>query len=450
MRALTILAVAGVSLSVHSIALGADVPLSVLNGGPSSDSIPTANQDPVALIVSPREIVNAGIPTNLPIGDLNGNSLLVQDASDPTGSGVRNRSRAVMAVFDVNNANPPLLQVQANLGFDPTVDDSYFVFLSADDAATIDTMGELDAFIASVGADYVKILLDQTGFTAGSGVGGEFTDSDLSDVNLNAGGLVFRASDLLTIDPGASGPSGGSAGAALNFEVGIVVLSDGAGPNPDVPTEYFCVRTDPERVVPIEARLPGENQRFVIEASMPLITDGGEMVSLSDTNPAALTGTAFRMRLSGTGPIETLESFLLNRLSTPRTISSVEVTGEKQDRLILTLDAPLASPDDVDIVLDSTIGFSPSFTTNSIYSFAGENTNSSAATFVAINRPAACPGNGIDADVNDDKVIDFADLNAVLSSFGQAGSHPGDVNNDDVVDFADLNAVLSAFGMSCE
>lgn len=58
---------------------------------------------------------------------------------------------------------------------------------------------------------------------------------------------------------------------------------------------------------------------------------------------------------------------------------------------------------------------------------------------------APCPG-----DANEDRLVDFADLNIVLSEFGQ--SQPwfeGDVNADGVVDFRDLNIVLSAFGTPC-
>lgn len=55
------------------------------------------------------------------------------------------------------------------------------------------------------------------------------------------------------------------------------------------------------------------------------------------------------------------------------------------------------------------------------------------------------------ADLNNDGAINFGDLNAVLSTFGQfsAGGAmlPGDVNLDGAVNFADLNAVLSQFGM---
>ncbi|TVQ63899.1 MAG: hypothetical protein EA379_03160 [Phycisphaerales bacterium] len=57
-----------------------------------------------------------------------------------------------------------------------------------------------------------------------------------------------------------------------------------------------------------------------------------------------------------------------------------------------------------------------------------------------------CPG-----DTNGDNVVDFADLSAVLSDFGQTGvGIPGDVNGDGEVDFADLSIVLGAFGTVCD
>ncbi|MGP1309472.1 MAG: choice-of-anchor Q domain-containing protein [Phycisphaerales bacterium] len=53
-------------------------------------------------------------------------------------------------------------------------------------------------------------------------------------------------------------------------------------------------------------------------------------------------------------------------------------------------------------------------------------------------------------DTNGDNVVNFADLNAVLSGFGQTGAGlPGDVTGDDAVNFADLNTVLSEFGNEC-
>ena len=51
------------------------------------------------------------------------------------------------------------------------------------------------------------------------------------------------------------------------------------------------------------------------------------------------------------------------------------------------------------------------------------------------------------ADVNADGLVNFADLNIVLTSFGQSGANiPGDTNGDGVINFIDLNAVLTAFG----
>jgi hypothetical protein len=59
--------------------------------------------------------------------------------------------------------------------------------------------------------------------------------------------------------------------------------------------------------------------------------------------------------------------------------------------------------------------------------------------------PVPCVG-----DTNGDNVVNFVDLNAVLSAFGQSGPGlTGDVDGDGDVDFADLNAVLSAFGNEC-
>lgn len=61
-------------------------------------------------------------------------------------------------------------------------------------------------------------------------------------------------------------------------------------------------------------------------------------------------------------------------------------------------------------------------------------------------RPA-CPG-----DATRNGAVNFADLNEVLSAFGQIGGGnaiPADVNGDGVVNFTDLNAVLSAFGTAC-
>lgn len=65
--------------------------------------------------------------------------------------------------------------------------------------------------------------------------------------------------------------------------------------------------------------------------------------------------------------------------------------------------------------------------------------------FARPSRFLFCPG-----DTNGDAVVNFADLNNVLSDFGQTGvGLAGDVNGDEVVNFADLNLVLSFFGTNC-
>jgi hypothetical protein len=56
-----------------------------------------------------------------------------------------------------------------------------------------------------------------------------------------------------------------------------------------------------------------------------------------------------------------------------------------------------------------------------------------------------CPG-----DTNGDNLVNFTDLNTVLSEFGQSGMGlPGDVDGNGVVNFADLNLILSNFGAQC-
>lgn len=53
-------------------------------------------------------------------------------------------------------------------------------------------------------------------------------------------------------------------------------------------------------------------------------------------------------------------------------------------------------------------------------------------------------------DATGDRVVNFADLNVVLSNFGAIGvGLPGDLNGDGAVNFGDLNLVLSNFGVSC-
>ena len=59
--------------------------------------------------------------------------------------------------------------------------------------------------------------------------------------------------------------------------------------------------------------------------------------------------------------------------------------------------------------------------------------------------PTGCVG-----DATGDGLVNFADLNLLLSCYGQTGeAMPADLNSDGVVNFQDLNILLSNFGASC-
>jgi hypothetical protein len=77
---------------------------------------------------------------------------------------------------------------------------------------------------------------------------------------------------------------------------------------------------------------------------------------------------------------------------------------------------------------------------------APSDTTSSYAWDVTLTVSTPCSG-----DTNGDQLVDFADLNVLLTNFGMTGfGIQGDLNFDDVVDFLDLNEVLSSFGDVCE
>ena len=63
---------------------------------------------------------------------------------------------------------------------------------------------------------------------------------------------------------------------------------------------------------------------------------------------------------------------------------------------------------------------------------------------LAANILFACAG----ADLNDDGVVDTADLGILIGQFGTAGP-AADINGDGVVDTADLGLLIGAFGAVC-
>lgn len=69
----------------------------------------------------------------------------------------------------------------------------------------------------------------------------------------------------------------------------------------------------------------------------------------------------------------------------------------------------------------------------------------SASMIASVLVASDCPG-----DANGDGLVNFIDLNHVLSDFGMtAPGLTGDVDNDGDCDFVDLNIVLSNFGVTC-
>ncbi|MGP1308664.1 MAG: beta strand repeat-containing protein [Phycisphaerales bacterium] len=76
---------------------------------------------------------------------------------------------------------------------------------------------------------------------------------------------------------------------------------------------------------------------------------------------------------------------------------------------------------------------------------AGADFFSTGATITVSPAVDECEG-----DTNGDNLVNFTDLNTVLSSFGMQGAGlAGDVNGDDIINFQDLNIVLSNFGAAC-
>jgi hypothetical protein len=90
------------------------------------------------------------------------------------------------------------------------------------------------------------------------------------------------------------------------------------------------------------------------------------------------------------------------------------------------------------------------------FAFESENNAFGANAQLRINDVTlTCDAPSCAADFNLDDIVDFADLNTVLTNFGIVGILPpeyflGNANGDGAVDFADLNAVLSAFGTTCD
>lgn len=76
---------------------------------------------------------------------------------------------------------------------------------------------------------------------------------------------------------------------------------------------------------------------------------------------------------------------------------------------------------------------------------SGDDPDATGAYGYVFLMPAPCLG-----DANFDRVINAADLGAVLAQYGQSGPLSGDLNFDGAVDFSDFMIVLSRYGAYCE
>ncbi len=105
-------------------------------------------------------------------------------------------------------------------------------------------------------------------------------------------------------------------------------------------------------------------------------------------------------------------------------------------------------------VVDETTGLAIGIHTHAGCSSSGGSNQGTAIEHPNFQAALAAPRGvctlGLFADANGDRVVNFVDLNLVLSNFGQSGTGvPGDVNRDGQVNFADLNAVLNNWEESC-
>lgn len=154
---------------------------------------------------------------------------------------------------------------------------------------------------------------------------------------------------------------------------------------------------------------------------------GGEVMQVSFLSAAAVTGAGpvpgFTVGVSGTGAWHTHLGFLLQQGASPTLDNGVYLLelelygtapGVGASRPLFMLFRRNASQADLD----------------------------AAAAYVAANllNPAV-PG-----DANGDGLVNFTDLNIVVSDFNASGANlPGDLDDDGDVDFSDLNLVLSNF-----
>ncbi len=380
--AATVLA-AGVTASVAG---AAGQTLAQLNGGPSAQTIPTANNEAALTLRYPRELVNASVTgPNVPLpANLNNNGLSIEQSGSTT-TGIRWRSRSVLQTINFNsNAE---FAIVGNPAFDGDASESYIAFLPWSTASTITTLAELEAVVgagsangASPGTAYVKYLLSNAAF-------GPLADGDVEAADFNTGnGVALTLGQLDAATPNG----GGAVGDWENFEVAIIVIEDVAGGNQttDLVSEWICVRNPNQQVFPSAAATTvngsGEITAITIATNLQLIDD-------DTANPAhtgAIAGTDIRIRPGGVGAVSQFNAFLAT-LTGPPVIGAISVTGASDSDFNKIITIPFTTPvvaADAATVQNSTIGFGSS---SNIFGVSGETPSANVSTYQALGEAQA-------------------------------------------------------------
>lgn len=174
--------------------------------------------------------------------------------------------------------------------------------------------------------------------------------------------------------------------------------------------------------------------------------------------PSTLTFTNSGVLRMGPGGLLNISGFFSQHNGgTFRTALNGAATTANYGRIAATSSASLAGA----LVVALENGFNPDWgDTYVIATYASRTGNFTSFTFPGLSSPnlrwwrennAANYRIGVRhvADTNHDGVVNFTDLNNVLSTFGQSGAGLiGDCDENGTVNFTDLNLVLSVFGQS--
>lgn len=169
--------------------------------------------------------------------------------------------------------------------------------------------------------------------------------------------------------------------------------------------------------------------------------------SLGASPKQAVMAPGLQVAFAAHGTESSVRSFLVAGDGSLTQTPSVHVVGIQGSIGEIGVMGNLLFACDRDTINDGVRGLI-SFTYASDGSFV-QNGLTTDTTGITPNDLAVWPGICL-GDVTGDRVVNFADLNVVLSQFGQTGAGlQGDITGDGVVNFADLNIVLSNFGTIC-